>query len=109
MILVERHHIKSTPEIIKLCVQSKLLYNKCNYYMRNAWFSCQKLPNQTKLNNLIKNEEFYKKLHNTKTANQTIRLCLKDWSNFFKSLKAWKKDPTKFKKLPKPPKYKKKL
>src|SRR5687767_14395664 len=109
MILTERHKIQSTPEIIKLCTYSKLLFNKCNYYLRKNWFSYQPLLNCQQLIELTKHEEFYINLHNTKTAKQTIKKLLTDWSNFFKSLKAWKKDPTKFKKQPKPPKYKKKL
>ena len=38
MLLVERHQIKVTPQIIELCKNSKELYNKCNYYMRKQWF-----------------------------------------------------------------------
>lgn len=47
--------------------------------------------------------------NNTKTAKQTIRKCLSDWSNFKKALNAYAKDPSKFIKCPKPPLYKEKL
>lgn len=92
MIIVERHHIKSDKEFVRLCTMSKLLYNKCNYYMRQAWFTNSLLPDINKLVQLVQNEDSYKNLHNTKTAKQTIRKCLNDWSTFFKALKAYKRD-----------------
>lgn len=116
MILVERHQIDATPEIIELCQNSKELYNKCNYYMRNRWFSNLKndnwdvqLPDINSLVKFVQQEPSYKNLHNTKTAKQTIRKCLSDWSNFRKTMTAFKKDPSKFIKKPKPPYYKKEV
>ncbi len=116
MLLVERHKIKSTPQIIELCQTSKELYNKCNYYMRKQWFSNFKnddwsipLPDITTLVNLVQYEESFKNLHNTKTAKQTVRKVLSDWSNFRKALKAYNKDSSKFKSKPKPPNYKQKM
>jgi len=77
--------------------------------MRQAWFINEKLPNINLLVRETKPLDCYKNLHNTKTAAQTIRKCLVDWANFLKTLKAYKKDPTKFKTRPKPPYYKNKL
>jgi putative transposase len=109
MIVVERHHIETTQEIVKLCLLSKELYNKCNYLMRKAWFGNEQLPNISILYKKMRNLDCYKNFYNTRTAMQTIRTILIDWSNFKKALIAWKKDPSKFKKVPKPPYYKKKL
>ena len=116
MILVERHKIKPNNQIIELCKLSKELYNKCNYYMRKQWFSNLKknnwdvqLPDITLLVNLVQNEESFKNLHNTKTAKQTVRKCLIDWSNFRKAIKAYNKNSTGFNSKPKPPNYKKEL
>lgn len=116
MLLAERHKIKSTPQIVELCQTSKELYNKCNYYMRKQWFSNLKnddwnipLPDITTLVNLVQCEESFKNLHNTKTAKQTVRKVLSDWSNFRKSIKVYNKDSSKFKSKPKPPKYKEKM
>ena len=113
---VERHKINPTPEIIELAKASKDLYNKCNYYMRHRWFKNLKednwdiqLPDINLLTKLTQNEESFKNLHNTKTAKQTIRKCLADWSNFKKTLKAYKKDPSRFLGKPKAPYYKEKL
>jgi len=116
MLLVERHEIESTPQIVELCTLSKELYNKCNYYMRNRWFSNLKsndwtipLPDINILTNLVKNEYCFQNLHNTKTAKQTIRKVLSDWSNFRKALNAYNKNSTGFISKPKPPNYKQKL
>jgi putative transposase len=109
MLLVERHLIDGTPEIVRLCTQSKELYNKCNFLMRRAWFGGTVLPNINTLIAAVKGEDYFHNLHNTKTAKQTIRKCLTDWTNFKKALNAWKKDQSKFVRMPKPPYYKDKL
>lgn len=114
MIKVERHFHKGSPEIIALCQTSKELYNRCNFLMRKSWFSQQhlklrQLPDINILVNEMKGLNCYKKLHNTKTAAQTIRLVLSDWSNYKKALKSYIKDKSKFIRCPKPPNYKEKL
>ncbi len=114
MILVERHNIKGTPEIIALCRLAKELYNRANFLMRQAWFTptnqkYKNLPDISRLRNEMKNLDCFKNLHNTKTPMQTIRQVLTDWSNYKKALTSYKKCPEKFLGLPKPPGYKKEL
>ena len=116
MLLVERHQIQGTPEIVELCKTSKELYNKCNYYMRKQWFSNLQnddwtipLPDINTLAQLVHDEPSFKNLHNTKTAKQTVRKVLSDWSNFRKALAAFRKDPSKFVNKPRPPHYKERL
>ena len=116
MLLVERHQIQGTPEIVELCKTSKELYNKCNYYMRKQWFSNLQnddwtipLPDINALAQLVRDAPSSKNLHNTKTAKQTVRKVLSDWSNFRKALAAYKKDPSKFVNKPRPPHYKERL
>jgi putative transposase len=105
---VERHHHKGNDTIVALCKTSKELYNKCNFLMRQAWFGVTPLPNINDLVDAMHDEDCFKSLHNTKTAKQTIRKVLTDWSNFKAALRAWKADPSAFRK-PKPPYYKKEL
>jgi IS605 OrfB family transposase len=109
MIVVERHNIKPIPEIIRLCSLSKELYNKCNYLMRKAWFGRQPLPDIGSLITATRDLDCFKQFGNTKTAKQTIRRVLTDWTNFKKARNAFKKAPHKFLIKPKPPYYKKKL
>jgi IS605 OrfB family transposase len=77
--------------------------------MRKAWFSKQRLPDITILTNETKDLNCFKQLHNTKTAKQTIRKCLTDWSNYRKALTTYGKDRSKFVRCPKAPNYKDKL
>ena len=115
MIQVERHFHSGNPEIVRLCETSKLLYNRCNYFMRQSFAANQNLnvrpplPDISTLIRLTQNEDCFKNLHNTKTAKQTIRRCLTDWSNYFKALKAFKKCPDGFLSKPKQPYYKERM
>ena len=107
---VERHFNSGSPEIVRLCRTAKELYNKCNYHLRQAWADYSYLPAIGELVHLVENEDSYKNLHNTKTAKQTIRQCLSDWSNFLKALRTFKKSPKSFNnRMPKPPKYKEEM
>lgn len=111
MLLVERHYTKGNPEIVRLCSLSKEVYNHANFLMRQAWFGQQhlkyrQLPNISVLVQETKNLECFRQLHNTKTAKQTVRKVLTDWSNFRKALAAYGKDKSKFLRCPKPPNYK---
>ncbi len=109
MIAVERHHIEATPELLRLSSLSKELYNRCNYLMRQAWFKQERLPDINILVKETQSLDCFQNLHNTKTAKQTIRMIINDWSNFKKALNAYKKEKSKFMRYPKPPHYKNKL
>lgn len=77
--------------------------------MRKAWFEKERLPDINILVKETQSLDCFKQLHNTKTAKQTIRQVLTDWSNFRKALNAYKLDRSKFVKCPRPPHYKEKL
>lgn len=109
MILVERHFHKGNPQIVQLCGTAKDLYNKADFYLRQAWIQKQSLPGFSELVKLVENEPCYKNLHNTKTAKKLLMQLRTDWSNFFKSSIAYDKDPSKFIRRPKPPYYKEKM
>jgi hypothetical protein len=109
MMQVERHSIEGTPEIVRLCSLSRELYNHCNYILRQAYFSKQRIPDISTVVNQVQELDCFKQLHNTKTAKQTIRKCLTDWTNFKKAVKAYYKDKSKFVRKPKAPYYKNKL
>ena len=109
MLVVERHHHQGNPEITRLCQLSKELYNKCNFLMRQAWFGGNPLPDINVLVAETQDLDCFHNLHNTKTAKQTIRKVLNDWSNFRKALNAFNKDSSNFVRKPKPPYYKDKL
>ena len=109
MLLVERHYTKGNTEITRLCSLSKELYNRANFLMRQAWFTKQRLPDINILVAAVNDLDCFKQLHNTKTAKQTIRKVLTDWSNFRKALTTYRKDRSKFIYCPKAPGYKEKM
>lgn len=112
MIIVKRFAIPPSSELIRLAECSCLLYNKCNYIIRNQFFRNREggdrfpLPHIGELWNQVSREDFCINLHNTKTAKQTIRRCINDWSNYFKACKAFQRSPESFVRKPKPPGYK---
>lgn len=118
MLQVQRHHHPGNPEIMRLCRLSKDLWNRCNFLMRRNWFSnivakkddpdaeWKFQPGLPDLVNETKDLDCFRNLHNTKTAKQTIRKCVNDWSTFRASLVAYKKDFSKFICKPRPPYYK---
>src|SRR5271154_1860323 len=113
MLQVERHYHPGNPEILALCGASQEIYNSSNFLIRKAFFEKQPLP---KLNQLYKHATSlpaFSKLHNSKTVKQTLRKLLTDWSNFKKSLAAFRRGPQSYLihglREPKPPYYKEKL
>ena len=109
MIQIERHSIKGTEEIERLCNLSKLLYNKANFYCRRCFFGRNKFPGRTEIVALVRNEDYFNDFGNTKLPKQILLKLLGDWSNFFQALRAWGIDKSKFKRMPKPPGYKKQM
>ena len=122
MKLVEKNNISinnpNYKELDNLCFLSKNLYNKANYYIRQAFIASNELfedkiiKNRIYLNyyeiyNIIKNEDVYKVLP-AKVSQQILMLLDKNWKSFFKSIKDYKINPLKYEGRPKLPKYKNK-
>ncbi|ABY95675.1 transposase, IS605 OrfB family [Thermoanaerobacter pseudethanolicus ATCC 33223] len=91
----------------KICFTAKNLYNYANYIIRQEFINNNKWIRYKKLNKTLKEHETYKNLP-AQTAQQTLRLLDRNWKSFFKAMKEWRKDKSKFNGKPKLPKYKKK-
>ena len=87
---------------------AKDLYNRCNYILRQCFFSNERLPNISMLIDELRILDCFHDVGNTKISKHIIRKCLIDWTNYFKGLREYKRSPSKFSGKPKPPKYKKK-
>ena len=118
---VERHIIVKSninwKAIDELCFKAKNLYNKANYIVRQTFIQTYKEVKEGKRKHTIylnyydvckeaKNWEEYKNLP-AQSSQQILKLLDQNWRIFFKSMKEWKKNPSKFKGKPKLPKYKK--
>ena len=110
---VERHVIKPTDkryaQIASICYKSKNLYNYANYILRQAFIMDKKLPKEYDLTTLLakENQVDYRSLP-AQTSQQVIKLLYKNYKSFFKAIKSYRKDKSKFTSNPKLPKYKKK-
>ena len=104
----------------ELCHNSKNLYNYVNYIVRQAF--AQKSENIEDFKDLIENERFISeyalsgrlaKMKQTdyvslkaQCSQQVIKQVYYDWKSFFKAVKEYKANKSKFKGCPKLPKYK---
>jgi putative transposase len=111
MQLVEKHIIRKSniyyKEIDNLCFLSKNLYNKANYIIRQKFINEGKYLNYYDIQRILQNskDEDYESLPR-KVSQQVLRQLDKNWKAFFKAMKEWKKNPSKFKRMPKLPNYK---
>ncbi len=116
MILVEVHKITKDhqfyDEMDSLCFDSKNLYNKALYIIRQEFITTYKEKgtgnyfNYNHMNRLMiqTNDVDYRKLP-AKIANQTLMILDKNWKSFFNAIKDWKLNPSKYKGKPNLPNY----
>ena len=108
---VERHIItkcdKNYNNIKELCHRCKNLYNYTNYILRQSLFRQEGLPKEYELVGILtrENQADYRALP-AQTSQQVIKLLYKNWKAYFRSLRAYQRDKSKFLGCPKIPKYK---
>ena len=103
----EQIWLKPSKELSRLCYLSKNLYNEGNYLIRQELFSSGKWIKYYSLYHLIKSSENYRQLP-AQTAQQVLKILDRSWTSFFRAIKVWSKDKSKFLGKPKLPKYKSK-
>jgi len=108
MQLVERHIIINNKEIEGLCVKAKNLYNQSLYYLRQATFGKIKPFGEYELSGLFAefNQNDFRDLP-AQTSQQIIKQVFQNYKSWYKARAEWQKNPSKFKGIPKLPKYKK--
>lgn len=111
MQLVEQHcigaHDPRYSAIDDAAFRSKNLYNAANYLVRQSFIHHKIFLNYATIFHQIKTHEAYQALPR-KVSNDVLRLLEKNWKSFFKAVKAYEEDPSKFLGRPKLPKYKEK-
>ena len=101
----ERIWIKASKNLSNLCHLSKNLYNEGNYLIRQEFFTTGNWIQYNSLYHSIKASENYQQLP-AQTAQQVLKILERSWKSFFKVIKIWGKDKTKFLSRPGLPKYK---
>ena len=111
MQLVEKHIISKNHNHYKECNDlsflSKNLYNKANYIIRQEFIHNSKYLSYTDINRIMidANDNDYR-MFPAKVSNGILRVLDKNWISYFKSIKDWAKNPSKYLGKPKLPKYK---
>lgn len=105
-IIIRKSHPKFKI-IDQQCFHSKNLYNEANYVIRQEFINNGNYINYYDMNKEFKTHENYK-LTFSQPANCTLRTLDKNWKSYFKAIKDWKKNPSKYLGMPKLPKYLKK-
>src|SRR5712691_7078790 len=99
MQLVEQHVISKNdsrfPVIDQAAFASKNLYNAALYEIRQAFIHEGRYLNYNAIQKRMQSHEAYKALP-AKVSQQVLMLLDKNWIAFFKALKAYNEDPSKF-------------
>lgn len=108
----EQHIIDRQSKWYKLlaekCHIAKNIYNHANYLIRQEFTSTGKYLNYYTVEKLMKTDEEYPDYHDLQLSSgsqQILRVLDSNWTSFFKSIKDWKKNPSKYKRLPNLPNY----
>ena len=109
---VEKHIIKENNKYYEMldgfCYKSKNLYNFANYHIRKKFIDTRKWLRYCDLDKLMKQSEMdfdYRSLPVVQSSQQCLKLLDKNWKSFFKSIKDWNKNKSKYNGRPKLPKY----
>lgn len=115
MVRVEKHIIKKSNQYYSMlddfCFKSKNLYNHANYIIRKEFMENNNYIGYNNLDKLLKADtEFpdYRQMPTAQSAQQLLRLLDSNWKSFFRSIKDYSKNPSKYLGRPKLPKYKSK-
>jgi len=98
--------VRKNRALSKLCHQSKNLYNRGNFLIKEELKKNKKLLFYNDLDRLLKGEQCYKLLP-VHTAQHTLKLLSRNWKAYFLALKEWKRQPDKFLSCPCAPYFKK--
>ena len=91
------------------CFKSKNLYNYANYIIRQEFINNGKWIRYNELDKIVKNKENdfdYRNMPLASISQQCLKLLDRNWKSFFKAIKDYNNNPSKYLGRPKLPKYK---
>lgn len=101
--IITKQHAK-WKYINQMCLAAKNLYNYANFIIRDNFIKNGNCIPYSQLNSQLRSHELYKACM-SQPANCVLRRLDKAWKSFFVAIKDWKKNPKKYKGMPKLPKY----
>lgn len=90
-----------------LCLQSKNMYNLCNYTIRQTFIKDGVVKKYGDLNKELKHTDAFKEL-GSNSAQMVTKILCKNWKSFLVAVKDYTNNPDKYFAKPKIPKYLKK-
>lgn len=90
-----------------LCLQSKNMYNLCNYTIRQEFINNKKILKYGDLNKQLKHTNAFREL-GSNSAQMVTKILCKNWKSFLISVKDYSTNPSKYLGKPSIPSYKKK-
>ncbi len=111
MQLVRQVQVKRSKLLDKITFLSKDLFNVTTYTVRQRFFKDRHWIRYHELWRLLKSHEAYKKLQEmwgSHPPQQVLKQVDRNFKSFFKAIKTWKKEPSKFQGMPRLPHYKRK-
>ncbi|MCG3218887.1 MAG: transposase [Candidatus Heimdallarchaeota archaeon] len=100
--------MKPSFNLIQYCQLSKKLYNHANYIIKYQLRLNNHFTSFFELSDILRYHPNFRALP-SHSSQQVLKFLVKNWKGYFCALKAFKKEPKKFRSIPKPPRYKKKL
>jgi putative transposase len=104
----ERIWLQPSYNLFQYSQLSKKLYNHANYIIKFQLEHNNHLTSFYELSDILRYHPNYCNLP-AHTSQQVLKFLVKNWKAYFAALKAYKKDASKFKALPKAPNYKRNL
>lgn len=110
---IEKHIIRKGHPLFKevdhVCFLSKNLYNYVNYCIRQSYFHTKKIMGEYELDSKLtkRNQRDFRALPNN-VSQQIIRVIFQNWKFYFRAIKDFNKNKSKYTSEPKIPRYKEK-
>ncbi len=108
MQLVEQHILTRNDSrfeaVDRAAFAAKNLYNAANYLVRQSFINENHYLNYYNVHAQMKGHEAYQALPR-KVSQQVLRMLDKNWQGFFAAMKAYRADPSRFRKRPDLPRY----
>jgi len=109
MQLVQQVQFKRSNLLDEITFLSKNLFNVATYTVRQRFFKDRHWIRYNELWKLLKTHESYRKLQESCGSHppqQVLKQVDRNFKSFFKAIKVWKIEQSKFKGMPKLPRYK---
>ena len=111
MVRAEKMILRKTDEIASWLSEATAIYNQALYYLRQEYFNAQKeqrKPNYSKIDLYTLLKQHYCWTLSTLDINckqYVLRNVNANWKSFYRAIKAYWKDKSKFKAMPAIPRY----